>query len=113
MVMCVFFVCLVKVPHLKLSKNEGLGEKSLMAPLWFFSLFSASIINLGALTGAIGGGLQSGYIGRKCSLMIDAIVFMIATIGMTFAPNLIVILIARFIQGWDERFGRFDTISKN
>ena len=45
--------------------------------------------------------------------MIDAIVFMIATIGMTFAPNLIVILIARFIKGWDERFGKFATTSKN
>ena len=78
---------------------KGRGPNLLIHPYNVFLLFQASIISLGALTGAIGGGLQSGYIGRRCSLMIDAIVFIMATIGMIFAPNLIVILIARFIQG--------------
>ena len=54
---------------------------------------------LGSITGAIGGGLQSGYFGRKRSLMLDATIFIFATIGLIVAPNLIVVLISRFIQG--------------
>ena len=59
----------------------------------------ASIMLLGSLTGAIGGGLQSGQFGRKRSLMIDATLFIIATIALILAPNLIVVLISRFVQG--------------
>ena len=54
---------------------------------------------LGSLTGAIGGGLQSGRFGRKRSLMIDATLFIITTIALILAPNLIVVLISRFVQG--------------
>ena len=39
------------------------------------SISLASIMLLGSITGAIGGGLQSGYFGRKRSLMIDATIF--------------------------------------
>ena len=54
---------------------------------------------LGSMTGAIGGGLQSGQFGRRWSLLIDTLIFIIATIAITFAPNLMVVLISRFVQG--------------
>ena len=54
---------------------------------------------LGSMTGAIGGGLQSGQFGRRWSLLIDTLIFIIATIAITLAPNLMVVLISRFVQG--------------
>ena len=59
----------------------------------------ASIMLLGSLTGAIGGALQSGQFGRKGSLMIDAALFVISTVALSLAPNLIVVLASRFVQG--------------
>ena len=57
---------------------------------------------LGALFGALGGGLQSGQFGRKLSLMIDSILFTLATIALSLAPNMIVILMPRFVQGYSH-----------
>ena len=54
---------------------------------------------LGSMTGAIGGGLQSGQFGRRWSLLIDTLIFIVATIAITLAPNLMVVLMSRFVQG--------------
>ena len=70
--------------------------------MFSFLFFIASIMLLGALIGAIGGSLQSGRFGRKRSLLIDSTLFTLATIALTFAPNLIVVLISRFVQGYSH-----------
>ena len=62
-----------------------------------FSL--ASIMLIGSMTGAIGGGLQSERYGRRWSLLIDTLIFIVATIAITLAPNLMVVLMSRFVQG--------------
>ena len=59
----------------------------------------ASIMVLGCLTGSILGGFQSQKLGRKGSMMADAVIFIIATILLVFSPNLFSVLIARFAQG--------------
>ena len=59
---------------------------------------------LGMMFGSIGGSLQSGKFGRKHSIMIDAILFILSTIAMVFAPNLLVVLISRFLQGYRKVF---------
>ena len=59
----------------------------------------ASILEIGSLSGAIFGGLLSEKLGRRRSLMIDSIFFLIGTLMTTFSRNLNMILVSRFIQG--------------
>jgi MFS family permease len=54
---------------------------------------------LGNLTGALCGAIQSGKFGRKTSLMIDYVVFLIGILILCLAPNFYLILLARFITG--------------
>ena len=54
---------------------------------------------VGRLTGSICGGWQSEKFGRKKSLIVDSIVFIIGIILSAFAPNFYVLLIARILLG--------------
>lgn len=56
-------------------------------------------ITLGAAFGAVIGGRLSDRFGRKQVLMYAAWVFVLGTLGCTFAPNAIVMILFRFILG--------------
>lgn len=59
----------------------------------------ASIMVLGCLLGSLMGGFQCHKVGRKISIMIDCLVFVLATIFFICACNFEMILVARFVQG--------------
>ena len=59
----------------------------------------ASIKEIGSLSGAIFGALLSSKIGRQRSLMIDSVLFLIGTWMTTFAVNIEMIMVGRFVQG--------------
>lgn len=56
-------------------------------------------ITLGAAFGAVIGGKLSDRFGRKHVLMYAAWIFVLGTLGCTFAPNAIVMILFRFILG--------------
>ena len=62
-------------------------------------LIKASLMVVGSLTGALCGGIQSGKFGRKKSLMLDNVVFLVGILILCLAPNFYLILLARFITG--------------
>jgi major inositol transporter-like SP family MFS transporter len=62
-------------------------------------LVTATLL-IGAAAGAIVGGRMSDKIGRKKTLMIVAVFFLLGTLGGVFAPNLDVMLPARIILGF-------------
>eukprot|EP00095_Tigriopus_kingsejongensis_P002049 maker-scaffold254_size236139-snap-gene-0.10 protein:Tk02049 transcript:maker-scaffold254_size236139-snap-gene-0.10-mRNA-1 annotation:"solute carrier family facilitated glucose transporter member 8" len=61
---------------------------------WF-----ASIVVVGCLAGSILGGIQSDYFGRRKSLMIDNINFILGFAIIVLAPNFPVMLVGRFLTG--------------
>ncbi|MBA1394036.1 MFS transporter, partial [Lactobacillus sp. XV13L] len=56
-------------------------------------------ITLGAAFGAVIGGRLSDHFGRKRVLMYAAWIFILGTLGCTFAPNALVMILCRFILG--------------
>lgn len=56
-------------------------------------------ITLGAAFGAVIGGKLSDYFGRKKVLMYSAWIFILGTLGCTFAPNALVMILCRFLLG--------------
>lgn len=58
-----------------------------------------SSLLLGAAFGAVFGGRLSDYIGRRKSILYLAVLFFIATLGCTLAPNITVMAISRFLLG--------------
>lgn len=58
-----------------------------------------SILLLGAAIGAIFGGRLSDEIGRRKNILFLSILFFISTIGCTFSPNVIGMVIFRFLLG--------------
>ena len=66
----------------------------------------ASIMVLGNISGSFGGALQSGKLGRRCSIMIDSIIHLFAIFMLAFAPNFAMVLVARFLQGHSVGSGR-------
>ncbi|WP_370453170.1 sugar porter family MFS transporter [Oceanobacillus sp. CFH 90083] len=58
-----------------------------------------SALLIGAAFGAISGGRISDAIGRRKSIIILAIVFLVATAGVSLAPNIITMVIFRFALG--------------
>ncbi|BDR59918.1 sugar porter family MFS transporter [Lactobacillus xylocopicola] len=56
-------------------------------------------ITLGAAFGAIIGGKLSDHFGRKRILMYSAWIFILGTLGCTFAPNAYVMILCRFVLG--------------
>jgi major inositol transporter-like SP family MFS transporter len=59
----------------------------------------ASSLLLGAAIGALFGGRLSDFNGRRKNIIMLAVIFFIATLGCTFAPNLTVMIISRFLLG--------------
>ncbi|WP_241262656.1 sugar porter family MFS transporter [Priestia megaterium] len=59
----------------------------------------ASSLLLGAAFGALFGGRLSDYNGRRKNILYLALLFFIATLGCTFAPNTTLIVISRFVLG--------------
>jgi len=59
----------------------------------------ASILLFGAAFGAIAGGRLSDYLGRKQNIIYLAVLFFVATVGSTLAPNVTVMVICRFLLG--------------
>ena len=53
----------------------------------------------GSITGAIIGGWQSGKFGRKTSMMIDSVVYVVGLLFLTFSPSFYLALVSRFILG--------------
>lgn len=58
-----------------------------------------SIMMLGAALGAFGSGPMSSSLGRRKSLLLGAILFIIGSIGCAFAANMEVLAISRFVLG--------------
>jgi SP family facilitated glucose transporter-like MFS transporter 3 len=54
---------------------------------------------IGAPLGAIFGGTISDLYGRRMTLVLDAIIFLVGGLIQTFAPNLFVLICARFVIG--------------
>ena len=59
----------------------------------------ASILVLGSQSGALFGGIQCGFLGRKRSMMIDCVCFIIGTLMVALSPSFYITLIGRYIQG--------------
>lgn len=59
----------------------------------------ASSLLLGAAFGALFGGRLSDYNGRRKNILYLALLFFVATLGCTFAPNTTLMVISRFILG--------------
>ncbi|CAI1956783.1 MULTISPECIES: sugar porter family MFS transporter [Serratia] len=58
-----------------------------------------SIMMLGAALGALGSGPMSSRLGRKKSLLLSAVLFVVGSVGCAIALNLEVLVISRFILG--------------
>ena len=58
-----------------------------------------SIMMFGAALGAPGSGPMSSRFGRKMSLLLSAVLFVVGSVGCAIAPNLEVLIISRFILG--------------
>ena len=54
---------------------------------------------IGSMSGAVVGGIQCQHLGRKKSLILDCFVFAVAYIGIGASPNIIILMISRFICG--------------
>lgn len=59
----------------------------------------ASSLLLGAALGAVFGGRLSDYNGRRKNIIFLAVLFFIATLGCTLAPNVTIMVISRFLLG--------------
>ncbi|RBW69324.1 sugar porter family MFS transporter [Bacillus taeanensis] len=59
----------------------------------------ASILLFGAAIGAVFGGRLSDYNGRRKNILYLAVLFFIATLGCTLAPNVTIMTISRFLLG--------------
>lgn len=69
------------------------------AHISFFSFFKASILTFGCVTGSIMGGIQSGKLGRRFSMLIDCLAFGTGLLLLALSPNFYVALCSRFILG--------------
>ncbi|HBQ79327.1 MAG TPA: MFS transporter, partial [Erwinia persicina] len=58
-----------------------------------------SSMMFGAAIGAVGSGWMSSYLGRKKSLMIGAVLFVIGSLWSAFAPNPEMLIVARVLLG--------------
>lgn len=58
-----------------------------------------SIMMLGATFGALCSGPMSGRIGRKKTLLIGAVLFVVGSLGCAFAPDLLMLEVSRFLLG--------------
>ena len=54
---------------------------------------------VGSLSGSLCGGWQCGKFGRKKSLIIDCLLFIIGTVSSSFSPNFYVLLFSRWVLG--------------
>ncbi|MCM3787168.1 sugar porter family MFS transporter [Domibacillus indicus] len=61
--------------------------------------FVASSLLFGAALGALFGGRLSDINGRRKNILMLAVVFLVATLGCTLAPNVTVMIISRFLLG--------------
>lgn len=59
----------------------------------------ASIMVVGSLSGSLCGGMQSGKFGRRKSMLMDSISYIIGSILMAMSPNFYLLLLGRFIHG--------------
>ncbi|WP_342047091.1 sugar porter family MFS transporter [Bacillus sp. OTU530] len=74
--------------------SEALGLNS------FTEGLIASALLLGAALGAVFGGQLSDYVGRRKNILYLAVLFFIATLGCTLAPNITVMIAFRFLLGF-------------
>ncbi|MDN5725839.1 MAG: sugar porter family MFS transporter [Propionibacteriales bacterium] len=58
-----------------------------------------AILLVGAIVGAITGGWLADRLGRKKTLIIVAVIFTLGAVGSALAPNLIMVVVARFVLG--------------
>ena len=61
---------------------------------------------LGNIFGPFGGGIQSGKLGRRYSIMIDSTIYFGATLMLALATSFDMILVARCLQGYSVASGR-------
>ncbi len=74
--------------------SEALGLNS------FTEGLIASALLLGAALGAVFGGQLSDYVGRRKNILYLAVLFFMATLGCTLAPNITVMIAFRFLLGF-------------
>ena len=60
---------------------------------------SASIFVVGCLTGSVIGGLQSDWLGRRWSMMLDCVLMALGFILVSTAPNIELLLLGRLLTG--------------
>lgn len=73
--------------------SESLGLTS-----WTEGLIASALL-LGAALGAVFGGRLSDYNGRRKNILLLSVLFFTGTIGVTLAPNVIIMVIFRFVLG--------------
>ena len=62
-------------------------------------IFVASLMVIGCMSGAVIGGIQCNYLGRKKSILLDGTMLAIVYVGTGISPNLTMLMICRFIAG--------------
>ena len=62
-------------------------------------IFVASLMIIGCMSGAVIGGIQCNYLGRKKSIFLDGSILAIAHVGTGVSPNMTMLMICRFITG--------------
>ena len=68
--------------------------------------FPASLYVIGAFIGSLGGGLQSEYLGRKYSIIINNVVVLIGLLCLRFSNSLPLLLIGRILTGYSNGANR-------
>jgi len=79
------------------------GALLYMGPHFGLSPFMEGVVTsallLGAAAGALGGGRVADRLGRRATLLIAAVVFIVATLGCALAPTVAVLVLSRVVLG--------------
>src|SRR6202012_5583674 len=80
------------------------GALPFLKEYWQLSDSSIELITttvlIGAVIGAAGSGKLADAIGRKKMIIINAVIFIVGSIGCTYAPDVLVLIIMRIIIGF-------------
>ncbi|AHI02019.1 hypothetical protein KALB_8662 [Kutzneria albida DSM 43870] len=79
------------------------GVLLLIKPLWHLDSFAQGVVGgclaAGAILGAVFATRLTDRLGRRKAIMAAAVVFALGTLGCTFAPDVTVLVVSRFVVG--------------